>query len=295
MKYLTALLTLLLLFSLPAKAEAELNVVATLPALAQIAKAVCGDDGHVRTLARAGQDPHFVPPKPTLARHLARADLLFSVGLALESGWLPPLIQLSRNDAIRSGGHGYFAGSDYIDVIGADRVVDRSMGDVHPEGNPHWWLDPLRVAEVAIALAERMAQLDPGNGEAYRARANVFAGRIKAEIDAWRRQLAQAKPVVTYHDSYRYFTERFGIRIAGFVEPKPGIEPSTAHLDRLVARLQQGAATALWLEPYHDTSTARRVCERGGIPCLVMPDVVEGEGGEGYIALIDLLVKRSQQ
>lgn len=294
MRHLITVFSLLLLFTMPTKANAELMIVTTLPALAQIAQAVGGEDAEVRSLAKVGQDPHFVPPKPTLARHLARADLLFSVGLALESGWLPPLINLSRNEAIRVGGNGYFAGSDYIEVIGADRVVDRSMGDVHPEGNPHWWLDPIRVAVVAVALGQKMASLDPAHSEAYQQRANTFADLLKQRTAAWKARLTSAAPVITYHDSYRYFIERFGMRVVDFVEPKPGIEPSTKHLDRLVASLQQGAASSLWVEAYHDSSIAHRVCERGGIPCRIMPDAIDGEGDSGYIALIELLVKGGQ-
>lgn len=293
MRYLIAFFSLLL-FTMPTKANAELVVVATLPALAQIAQTVGGEDAEVRSLAKVGQDPHFVPAKPTLARHLVNADLLFSVGLALESGWLPPLINLSRNAAIRAGGNGYFAGSDYIEVIGADRLVDRSMGDVHPEGNPHWWLDPLRVAVVAVALGKKMALLDPAHSDGYQQRAEAFADSLKEQTAAWQERLATAAPVITYHDSYRYFIERFGIHVVDFVEPKPGVEPSTNHLDKLVARLQQGAASSLWLEPYHDTSTAHRVCERGGIPCRIMPDAVEGEGSEAYIVLLEYLVKGAE-
>lgn len=294
MRYFTTVFSLLMIFTMSNRAEAELMVVATLPALAQIAQAVGGEDAEVQSLAKVGQDPHFVPPKPTLARHLARADLLFSVGLALESGWLPPLINLSRNDAIRVGGNGYFAGSDSIEVIGAGRVVDRSMGDVHPEGNPHWWLDPLRVAVVAVALGKKMAQLDPAHGAAYQQRAEAFADSLKKQTAAWKTELAGVAPVITYHDSYRYFAERFGIRVVDFVEPKPGVEPSTKHLDELVANLQQGLASSLWLEPYHDSSTAHRVCERGGIPCRIMPDAVEGEGSTAYMSLIRLLVEGAE-
>jgi len=289
MGFMSRSLIALFCLLLPLTAQAELSVVATVPALARIAEAVGGSDAEVRSLARVGQDPHFVPPKPTLARHLADADLLFSVGLELESGWLPPLIELSRNAAIRVGGKGYFAGADHIEVLGADIVVDRSMGDVHPEGNPHWWLDPLRVAAVATALAERMALLDPGHAEAYRQRAGQFAAVLNTKLPAWQSHLSTSVPVVTYHDSYRYFIERFGIRVIAFVEPKPGIEPSTAHLDALVARLQQGEAEAVWLEPYHDTRIARRVCEHGRVACRIMPDAVEGSGAAGYIALIELL------
>ncbi|NWF37415.1 metal ABC transporter substrate-binding protein [Mariprofundus sp. KV] len=286
-----SILVLLLLF--PVISHAELQIVATLPALGQIAETVAGEDGEVKVLARVGQDPHFVPPKPTLARHLARADLLFSAGLALESGWLPSLIEVARNQTIRPGASGYFEGASVIDVLGAKAGVDRSMGDVHPEGNPHWWLDPIRGSQVAIALADRLATIDPANGDNYRQRAAAFASRLHEMTAAWKSRFSNASPVVSYHESYRYFSERFAIPVIGFIEPKPGVEASPAHLDSLVSRVKAEGVRQLWVEPYHVGRVAKRIAQLSGAPLIPMPDANEGHGSEGYIQLIDMLLQKA--
>ncbi|OIO72685.1 MAG: hypothetical protein AUJ57_05520 [Zetaproteobacteria bacterium CG1_02_53_45] len=280
---------LLLLF--PVLAHAEVHIVATLPALGQIAAAVAGEDGEVQVLARVGQDPHFVPPKPTLARHLADADLLVTAGLALEGGWLPPLVELSRNSRIRVGQPGRFAGSDAVEVLGGMAKVDRSMGDVHPEGNPHWWLDPLRVAAAASALAGRLAELDPVHADAYRQRAVVFSKRLQSLVQEWKPRLAAGSPVVSYHDSYRYFSECFAIPVIGFIEPKPGVEPSTRHLDELVALITARKVSQVWVEPYHLGRIVKRVATLSGASVATMPDAVEGEGADGYMTMIKRLLE----
>lgn len=286
-----SILTLCLLF--PAISHAELQIVATLPALGQIAEAVAGEDGEVRVLARVGQDPHFVPPKPTLARHLARADLLFSAGLALEAGWLPSLIEVARNQTIRPGASGYFEGASVIEVLGATAAVDRSMGDVHPEGNPHWWIDPIRGSQVAIALADRLATIDPANGDNYRQRAAAFASRLHDLTAAWKPRFGHASPVLSYHESYRYFSERFAIPVIGFIEPKPGVEASPAHLDSLVNRAKAEGVRQLWVEPYHHGRVAKRIAQLSGAPLISMPDASEGHGSEGYIQLIETLLQKA--
>jgi len=283
--------TLLLLGLMPAVAHAQLHIVATLPALGQIAAAVAGEDGEVRVLARVGQDPHFVPPKPTLARHLADADLLVTAGLGLEAGWLPPLIELSRNSRIREGQPGYFAGADAVEILGIMEKVDRSMGDVHPEGNPHWWMDPLRGAAAALALARRLAALDPAHAQLYHQRAEAFSRRLQALVVQWKPRLEAVSPVVSYHDSYRYFSERFAIKVVGFIEPKPGVEPSTRHLDRLITLIGDQRVSQLWVEPYHLGRVVKRVATLSGALLVTMPDAVEGEGAEGYLAMIERLLE----
>jgi len=282
-------LTLLLL--MPAIAHAELHIVATLPALGQIAAAVAGEDAEVRVLARVGQDPHFVPPKPTLARHLAKADLLVTAGLALESGWLTPLMRLSRNSRIQHGRPGYFAGADAVKILGAMEKVDRSMGDVHPEGNPHWWIDPLRGGIAAIALAERLAEIDPGHAQAYRQRAELFSQQLQQLVREWQPRMAGIKPVLSYHDSYRYFSDRFAIPVVGFIEPKPGVEPSTRHLDALLELASTQHISQLWVEPYHLGRIVKRVATLSGVPIITMPDAVDGEGAQGYLAMIKRLLE----
>ena len=284
-------LALLLLGLMPAVAHAKLHIVATLPALGQIAAAVAGEDGEVRVLARVGQDPHFVPPKPTLARHLSDADLLVTAGLGLEAGWLPPLIDLSRNSRIREGQPGHFAGAGSVEILGVMEKVDRSMGDVHPEGNPHWWIDPLRGAEAATALAKRLADIDPAHAEGYRQRAEVFSKHLQALVVDWKPKLAGISPVVSYHNSYLYFSERFAIPVAGFIEPKPGVEPSTHHLDALVTLIGTRKVSQVWVEPYHLGRIVKRVATLSGATVITMPDAVAGEGAEGYLAMIKLLLE----
>lgn len=291
MKNLYRITAVLLVLFLPAQAKAQLNIVATIPALAQIAKAVAGDDGKVISLAKVGQDPHFVPGKPTLARHLARADLLVSVGLALESGWLPPLVSLSRNTNIKLGGDGYFAGSYFIQVIGHHGKTDRSMGDIHPEGNPHWWLDPIRVIDVAHALAQRMAALDPEHAEAYAHRASVFAAQLQSLVDVWTPQLKQSPNIVTYHDSYRYLAQRFNIKVVGFIEPKPGIEASTRHLDALLELMKTKDVHQIWAESYHLGRVATRIASLSGAKLHELNDAVAGDSAQAYIHMIELMLQ----
>jgi len=291
LKIMMACAFLGLTIPIQAQAEGELNIVATIPALAQMAKAVVGEHGQVVSLAKVGQDPHFVPGKPTLARHLAKADVLVSVGLALESGWLPPLIELSRNTTIQSGSAGYFAGSDYIEVIGHKGKTDRSMGDVHPEGNPHWWLDPIRVATVAQALAQHLATLDPDHESDYINNANAFAKTLHQLVETWQPQLKSTPSIITYHDSYRYFTDRFSIQVVGFVEPKPGVEASTRHLDDLVGMIKSHGVKQMWVESYHMGRVADRVASLSGARIIVLNDAVEGSDGKAYIHMIERMLQ----
>jgi len=278
-----------------AKAESPLNIVATIPALAQIAKAVAGEHGQVISLAKVGQDPHFVPGKPTLARHLAKADVLVSVGLALESGWLPPLLELSRNTAIQVGSIGYFAGSDYIEVIGHESKTDRSMGDVHPDGNPHWWLDPMRVATVAQAFAKHLTKLDPSHETDYMNNAKAFAQQLHHLVETWLPRLKSAPNIITYHDSYRYFTDKFSIPVVGFVEPKPGVEASTRHIDNLIQTMNNHHVQQMWVESYHMGRVAERVASLSGATLEELNDAAEGNDGKAYIHMIELMLQAASR
>ena len=292
MKPFTKLIWLVVLLFGQSMAHAdELRIVASLPALGQIAQGVAGEYADVKVLAHVGQDPHFVPPKPTLARHLARANLLIAAGLGLEIGWLPPLIDAARNDAIRPGGKGYLDGTHVLSaVLGKPQgKITRALGDIHPEGNPHWWMDPVNGMRLAQAIAERLAALDPQHAADFRQHAASFAVQIKARMPVWQSALQAMSPLVSYHDSYLYLVQRFGLHVTDFVEPKPGIEPSTSHLDALVSKIQQSKVQGVWLEPYHDGDLARKLCELAHTPCRLMPDAVKGEGFAGYIQMFNRL------
>ena len=293
MKYLQKLFILTIAFILvqTTAMAGDLRIVASLPALGQIAQGVAGEFAEVKVLAHVGQDPHFVPPKPTLARHLARADLLVAAGLGLEIGWLPPLVDASRNSSIRQGSQGYLDGRNVLTkVLGKPQgKVTRELGDIHPEGNPHWWMDPLNGVRLAEVIAERLSQLDPLHAEIYRKRALSFAEQIQQRIPKWKTSIQRFSPLVAYHNSYLYLAQRFELHVIDFVEPKPGIEPSTSHLDSLVSRIQQDNIQGVWFEAYHDGAIARKLCELAHTSCRLMPDAVKGEGFKGYINMFDLL------
>jgi len=290
LKY-TMIVTFALLSGAVPAAAGGLHITATLPALAQIAQGVAGDAAEVAVLAHVDQDPHFVPPKPTLARHLADADLLILAGLDLEIGWLPPLIEASRNDRIRAGSPGYIDGSQVLpDVLGKPQgKITRALGDIHPQGNPHWWMDPQNGVRLAYLLAEKLARLDPAHAASFRQNAKQFDADVQSHMPGWQQSFQAMGPLVSYHDSYLYLIQRFALHEVDFVEPKPGIEPSTAHLDALTEKLQQGAAQSVWLEPYHDGKVAQKVCSLGHVPCRIMPDAVSGDGFAAYLHLFDLL------
>jgi len=287
------ILTTVLMLGQATACAGGLRIVASLPALGQIAEGVAGEFAEVKVLAHVGQDPHFVPPKPTLARHLAHADLLIAAGFGLEIGWLPPLVDASRNNTIRPGSKGYLDGRSVLaEVLGKPQgKITRELGDIHPEGNPHWWMDPLNGVRLAQVIAERLSRLDPAHANAYRQRAASFAGEISALMPDWQTSFQAMNPLVAYHDSYLYLTQRFSLHVSDFVEPKPGIEPSTSHLDALVDHIQQAHIQGVWLEPYHDGSIARKLCEVAHVPCRLMPDAVKGEGFAAYINMFDLLAK----
>lgn len=292
MKYFTKMIWFFaLLFGQTMAHAGELHIVSSLPALGQIAQGVAGKYADVKVLAHVGQDPHFVPPKPTLARHLARADLLIAAGLGLEIGWLPPLIDAARNDDIRAGGRGYLDGTYVLtNVLGKPQgEITRALGDIHPEGNPHWWMDPLNGVRLAYVIAERLAALDPAHAAIYHQNAADFAMQVNAHMPSWQTSLQAMSPLVSYHDSYLYLVQRFGLHVIDFVEPKPGIEPSTSHLDALVHTITQAKVRGVWLESYHDGAMVRKLCELAYVPCRLMPDAVKGEGFAGYISMFDKL------
>jgi len=297
MKYVTSLAFIFLYFAGQGLAHAgSIHIVASLPALGQIAQGVAGEFAQVKVLAHAGQDPHFVPPKPTLARHLARADLLVAAGLGLEIGWLPPLVEASRNDAIRAGSQGYIDGRDVLSqVLGKPQgKITRALGDIHPEGNPHWWMDPTHGVRLAEVIADRLSILDPEHASDYHQHAAAFKQQVEQHMPAWKTAFASMSPLVSYHDSYLYLVQRFDLQIAGFVEPKPGIEPSTSHLDALVKHIKQDKIKGVWLESYHDGALVRKLCALSDVPCRIMPDAIEGEGFEAYIHMFDILAAGGQ-
>jgi zinc/manganese transport system substrate-binding protein len=270
-------------------AVAQLKVVTSTTDLYDIARAVGGNLVKATHIGEGYEDPHFVQPKPSFILRLREADVWAYVGLDLEIGWMPLLLDGARNNKIRAGAPGHINVSTVIPVLDANRNVDRSQGDVHPLGNPHYWLDPNNARKIAGLFRDRFSELDPKNAATYRANATTWEAKLSAAEQEWQADLASIrdKPIVAWHTSWRYFAAYTGLRIVGFMEPKPGVPPSPSHLSSLVATMKQSGAKAIIMEPFYDRKTADKIARETGAKVLVVPPSVGGAKGlDDYIELM---------
>lgn len=276
-------------------ASAQLRVVTTTTDLGYFAQTVGGDKIKVETICKGSQDPHFVQARPSYMVTLSRADLVIAVGLELEVGWLPSLIQGARNPAINPGRPGYLEAASAIKPIDVPAAgVDRSRGDVHPFGNPHFWLDPLNAKLAARAIAERLAQLDPANAKTFRDNATAFEKRIDAKLAQWQAAMAPYKntKIASYHATFNYFHRRFGLDGIGYLEDRPGIPPSPAHLVDLIRQMREQHVPVVFHEAFYDHATSDMVGARSGAKVLVLPTSVGGANGTAtYEQLIDYIIE----
>lgn len=280
------LLPFALLF-LSEAALAHITVVATLPDLAALAKEVGGEHATVSALANPREDPHYVDPRPSHIVTLNRADLLVLNGLSLEKPWLDPLLVQARNPRIQVGAPGYLDASTVITSLYVPSgPVDRSMGDVHPGGNPHFLFDPRRAAEIAIALGGRMAALDPKNADAYRGRASAYATKLRTFADEKARRFRALPPekrrVVSYHESLVYLYDWLGLEAIATVEPKPGIPPDPAHVARVLSLMKKRGARAIVQEEFYPTQTSKTLARLAEAELVVLPGGTRVKGGERY-------------
>jgi zinc/manganese transport system substrate-binding protein len=275
----------------PGWAQGKLNVVTTTEDLAAIAREVGGDRVTVESIAKGYQDPHFVEAKPSFILKLQKADVLIVVGRELEIGWLPPLVQQSRNAKIQPGSEGYLDASLHAEILEVPTgQVTRAMGDVHPQGNPHYWLDPENGKRIAKDIADKFSQLGPNDRAAFGQRLADFTSRLDAGEKRWLAQMAPYKgtKVVTYHRSFPNFAARFGLDIIGYVEPKPGIPPSPQHTLDLIAEMKRQNVKLLLMEPYFDSKTPNSIGRATGAEVLVLPPSVGGvKETTDYIKLFD--------
>jgi zinc/manganese transport system substrate-binding protein len=281
MKRIVVLLlaVLAVLAASPARAQGKLNVVASTEDLASIAREVGGDRITVEAIAKGYQDPHFVEAKPSFILKLQKADLLVVVGRELEIGWLPPLIQQSRNSKIQPGSEGYLDASLKAQILEVPTTqVTRAMGDVHPLGNPHYWLDPENGKSIGREIAAKLEQFRPNDRAYFEQRLTDFTTRLDAAEKRWLTQTAPYKgtKVVTYHRSFPNFAERFGLDIIGYVEPKPGIPPSPQHTLDLINEMKRQSIKLVLVEPYFDLKTPNAIGRDTGALVLVMPPSVGG-------------------
>ncbi|MDB4881783.1 MAG: hypothetical protein JWL95_549 [Gemmatimonadetes bacterium] len=274
----------------PRAAEAQLKVVTSTTDLYDIAKSVGGDKIAASHIGEGYQDPHFIEAKPSFVLQLRNADVWAFVGLDLEIGWMPLLLDGARNPKIRQGGSGYVDASTAIRVLDTPQGnVDRSMGDVHPLGNPHYWLDPENGRRIARMFQAKFSQLDPANASIYASNEKGFEARLNAAEQGWAADLAaiRGKPVVAWHTSWRYFAEYNGMNIVAFMEPKPGVPPSPSHLYEVIQTVKRTGAKAIVMEPFYDRKVADLVAKQTGIKVLVLPPSVGGVRGVGdYISLM---------
>ncbi len=269
----------LVMSSAPAHTQGKLNVVASTEDLASIAREVGGDHISVEAIARGYQDPHFVEAKPSFILKLQKADLLIVVGRELEIGWLPPLIQQSRNSKIQVGGDGYLDASLKVKILEMPQgQITRAMGDVHPLGNPHYWLDPENGKIIASEIFDKLVQFRPNDRAYFEQRRNDFVTRLDAAEKRWLADMAPYKgtKMVTYHRSFPNFAERFGLDIVGYVEPRPGIPPTPQHTLDLMNEMKRLNVKLVLVEPYFDLKTPNAIGRETGAEVLVMPPSVGG-------------------
>jgi zinc/manganese transport system substrate-binding protein len=285
------LLTAALMAAAAPPASAAARVVATTEDLASLAREVGGDRITVVALAKGYQDPHFVDPKPSFILEVSRADLLIVVGRELEIGWLSPLINSSRNAKIQPGANGYLDASSNVRILEIPTgQLTRAMGDVHPQGNPHYWLDPGNGRRIAQTIKDKLSQLVPGDRAYFEQRYADFDKRLAAAESRWDATMGPFKgtKLVTYHRSWPNFMERFGLNVIGYVEPKPGIPPTTSHTVQLIEEMKAQGAKIIVVEPYFDLKTPKAITQQVGGEVLVLaPSVGGSKEATDYIGLFD--------
>ncbi|MSO55989.1 MAG: zinc ABC transporter substrate-binding protein [Acidobacteria bacterium] len=274
----------------PAGAQV-LKVVTTTADLGSLAQEVGGDKVTVIALARGYQDPHFVDPKPSFILAVSRADLLIVIGRELEIGWLPPLINNSRNARVQPGGSGYLDASANVKILEIPTgQITRAMGDVHPSGNPHYWLEPDNGRRMAQAIRDKLSELAPANKVCFAQRYTDFDKRLSEAQKRWSATIAPYKgtKIVTYHRSWPNFMEYFGLEVIGYVEPKPGVPPSPTHTLELIAEMKRQGSKVIVVEPYFDLKTAQSVATQVGGKVLVLAPSVGGvKEAADYLGLFE--------
>ena len=285
-----------LAFAAPSSAAAAVKVVTTTQGLAALVREVGGDRIQVESLSRGVQDPHFVDANPMLAVKLRNADLLVDVGLDLEIGWLPPLVNQSRNGDIQPGGSRRLTAASAVGVLDIPSgPVSRAQGDLHPGGNPHFMTDPRRVEKIAAAVAERLSGIDAKNSSYYAQRLQDFQKRLGADEARWQTELAPVKgrKLFTRHRTMTYFFDWSGLVPAGELEPRPGVPPPPGHLADLVGVAQREGVKVITVENFYDTKSAEVVARHSGAKIVLIPGDVGAEPGiDSYEKYMDTVVKR---
>jgi zinc/manganese transport system substrate-binding protein len=277
-----------LMLTLPSPAFAGLNVVATLPWIGSLAREVGKDKVSVTTLIKPNQDPHYAEAKPSMILAARKADVMMYNGVDLEIGYLPLILQSARNPRIVPGKPGNFDCSAHVKVIDRQTAVDRSMGDVHPLGNPHYHFSTMNILRVAKGMASVMSSLDGPNGQAYQAGYNSFAARFNEHEKKWKEVNLKGKRFVAYHKMFGYLERELGFKIIDYIEAKPGIPPSAAHIERLIEVMKREKPDGILVTPAHGVDEAKSLSARTGVRVIIIPqDVGSIKGTDDWFAFMD--------
>ena len=290
------------LFLSPVQSAGKITVVASTEDLAALVREVGGDRVEVEAIARGYQDPHYVEAKPSFLLKLKRADLLVAVGLQLEVSWLPPLVTQCGNPKIQPGANGYLEAGQFAEILDVPTgQVTRAQGDVHPMGNPHFWLDPANGRRVARGITDKLKQMQHGDADYFEQRFASFSQRLAEAEKRWEATMApyRGRKIVTYHRSWPNLARRFGLNVVDYIEPRPGIPPSPGHLVQLIAAMKRENIRLILVEPYFDLKTPQSVARQtGGQVVVLLPSVGGEKEVTDYFKLFDydlgLLVKAFQ-
>lgn len=283
----------------PSRAAGPLQIMTATTDLAALAQEIGGDKIAVESIARGYQDPHFVEAKPSFLLKLRKTDLLMVVGLELEIGWLPPLITQSTNPKIQVGAPGYFDASRFAQILEIPGgQVTRAEGDVHPQGNPHYWLDPQNGLRIAKGIQGKLSEMRPSDAAYFAQRYSAFEQRLKQADQKW---LEMMKPyagrkIVTYHRSWPNFVKHFNLNVIGYVEPRPGIPPSPQHTVELIKQMKNDHVKVIAVEPYFDLKTPNAIArETGGQVVVLIPSVGGDKEITDYFKLFDYDIAKLKQ
>jgi len=267
-----------MLIASPTSALAKVDVFACAPEWGALAQEIGGDKVDVYNASRANQDIHHMRAKPSLLAAMLKADLVICSGASLEVGWLPILLQKAGNADVQEGGVGSIMASDYVPMLEVMQQVDRSMGHVHPEGNPHVHLDPNNLMLVADVVAERLSEIDTANASFYQENQRMFKTNWTQAISQWDQQTANlnGQKVVVYHKSWTYLLNWLGIENVASLEPKPGIPPTAAHLEKVLQDIKGQNIIGILVSPFENEKGAKWLSEKSGISIINLPFTVGG-------------------
>lgn len=295
MKFKIILLWLFLVLFPSNPAFAKLNVVATLPWIGSIVKEIGQDQVNLKVLVKATQDPHYVEAKPSMILAVRRADILLYNGLDLEVGYLPVLIESSRNPRIQPGMIGHIDCSQFVEVIDRPTHVDRSMGDVHPFGNPHYHLSPKNIEGVAKGITEILSRADPDNTDFYKTNLSHFTDTLRKKEAVWRKSNLKGREVVAYHKLFEYLADEFHFTLVGYIEPKPGIPPSIGHTKRLIDTINEQNVRTIITTTIYPQKESDFIAQKTDAAVIVLPhDVGSMKGVNNWFDLMDIILTKLQ-